>query len=78
MQYTLHDDGRWRRFPKRNIDTGAGLERMAAILQDVPSVYETDAFRPLVELGEQLSGRRYGADPVATRRCGCWPTTAAR
>ena len=40
---------------------------MASILQDVPSVYETDQFRPLVELGERLSGRRYGSDPVATK-----------
>ena len=34
-----------------NIDTGLGLDRMAAILQDVPSVFENDQFRPLVELG---------------------------
>ena len=40
---------------------------MAAILQDVPSVFENDQFRPLVELGEELSGRRYGADPATTR-----------
>ena len=79
MQYKLHEDGSLEPLPKRNIDTGLGLERMAAILQDVPSVYETDQFRPLVELGEELSGRRYGSDPVATtRRCACSPTTAAR
>jgi alanyl-tRNA synthetase len=46
--------------PAKNIDTGLGLDRMAVILQDVPSVFETDKFRPLVELGEELSGRRYG------------------
>ena len=67
MQYTLHEDGSVEPLPKRNIDTGLGLERMASILQDVPSVYETDHFRPLVELGERLSGRRYGSDPVATK-----------
>ena len=67
MQYTLYEDGRLEPLPTRNIDTGLGLERMASILQDVPSVYETDNFRPLVELGEQLSGRRYGSDPVATK-----------
>ncbi len=46
--------------PNQNIDTGLGLNRMAAILQDAPSVFETDQFKPLLELGEELSGRRYG------------------
>jgi alanyl-tRNA synthetase len=48
--------------PANNIDTGLGLNRMAAILQDRQSVFETDQFQPLIELGEELSGRRYGAD----------------
>jgi len=48
--------------PANNIDTGLGLNRMAAILQDRRSVFETDQFQPLIELGEELSGRRYGAD----------------
>jgi alanyl-tRNA synthetase len=46
--------------PANNIDTGLGLNRMAAILQGKPSVFETDQFLPLIELGEELSGRRYG------------------
>jgi alanyl-tRNA synthetase len=48
--------------PANNIDTGLGLNRMAAILQDKESVFETDQFLPLIELGEELSGRRYGND----------------
>jgi alanyl-tRNA synthetase len=48
--------------PARNIDTGLGLNRMAAILQGKQSVFETDQFQPLIELGEELSGRRYGED----------------
>jgi alanyl-tRNA synthetase len=48
--------------PAKNIDTGLGLNRMAAILQGKQSVFETDQFQPLIELGEQLSGRRYGED----------------
>jgi alanyl-tRNA synthetase len=48
--------------PAKNIDTGLGLNRMAAILQDKQSVFETDQFQPLIELGEELSGRRYGED----------------
>ncbi len=46
--------------PANNIDTGLGLNRMAAILQGKQSVFETDQFQPLIELGEQLSGCRYG------------------
>ncbi|MBV9212015.1 MAG: alanine--tRNA ligase, partial [Actinobacteria bacterium] len=67
MQYELHPDTSLTPLPKQNIDTGLGLDRMAAILQDVPSAFETDHFRPLVELGEELSGRRYGEDPATTR-----------
>ena len=53
--------------PANNIDTGLGLNRMAAILQDKPSVFETDQFRPLIELGEELSGARYGEDFATDR-----------
>jgi alanyl-tRNA synthetase len=67
MQYELHDGASLTPLPSQNIDTGLGLDRMAAILQDVPSVYETTHFRPLVALGEELSGRRYGDDFATTR-----------
>jgi alanyl-tRNA synthetase len=46
--------------PANNIDTGLGMNRMAAILQGKETIFETDQFAPLIELGEQLSGRRYG------------------
>jgi alanyl-tRNA synthetase len=49
-----------RPLPANNIDTGLGLNRMAAILQEKPSVFETDQFMPLIELGEDLSGTSYG------------------
>jgi alanyl-tRNA synthetase len=48
--------------PAKNIDTGLGLNRMACILQGKATVFETDQFAPLIELGEELSGRRYGED----------------
>jgi alanyl-tRNA synthetase len=67
MSYDLAEDGSLTELPKRNIDTGMGLDRMAAILQDVPSVFETDHVRPLVDLAEELSGRRYDEGGVVTR-----------
>jgi alanyl-tRNA synthetase len=67
MTYDLAEDGTLTELPMRNIDTGMGLDRMAAILQDVPSVFETDHVRPLVELAEELSGRRYNEGGAVTR-----------
>jgi alanyl-tRNA synthetase len=67
MQHELHEDGSLTDLPKRGIDTGLGLDRLAALVEGVPSVYETSHFRPLVALGEELSGRRYGDDPATTR-----------
>jgi alanyl-tRNA synthetase len=67
MSYDLAEDGSLSELPMRNIDTGMGLDRMAAILQDVPSVFETDLVRPLVELAEELSGHRYEEGGAITR-----------
>ena len=69
MQYDLKPDGALPPLPSQNIDTGLGLDRMAAILQDVPSVYETEHFLPYIRFGEELSGRSYGHDDdlAATR-----------
>jgi alanyl-tRNA synthetase len=67
MSYDLAADGSLTELPMRNIDTGMGLDRMAAVLQDVPSVFETDHVRPLVDLAEELSGRRYDEGGAVTR-----------
>ena len=67
MAMELHEDGTLTDLPKRNIDTGLGLERMALIQQGVQSVFETDGFRPLVELAEELSGHGYADDARTTR-----------
>jgi alanyl-tRNA synthetase len=48
--------------PAKNIDTGMGLERVAYVLQGVDNMYEIDVMRPVIEVAEELSGRRYGAD----------------
>lgn len=49
---------------KKNIDTGLGLERMAAIMQGVSSNFDTDILHGLIEVGERLSGRHYGDDEL--------------
>ena len=67
MTYDLTEDGVVTELPMRNIDTGMGLDRMAAILQDVPSVFETDLIRPLIDLAEELSGRAYSEGGAVTR-----------
>ncbi len=67
MSYDLAEDGSLTELPTKNIDTGMGLDRMAAILQDVPSVFETDHVRPLIDLAEELSGRRYDEGGAVTR-----------
>ncbi|PRX46115.1 alanyl-tRNA synthetase [Prauserella shujinwangii] len=48
--------------PKKNIDTGMGVERVAYLLQGVANVYETDLVRPVISRAEEFSGRRYGTD----------------
>ncbi|HEX5610624.1 MAG TPA: alanine--tRNA ligase [Solirubrobacterales bacterium] len=67
MSYDLAEDGTLTELPMRNIDTGMGLDRMAAILQDVPSVFETDHVRPLIDLAEELSGHGYEEGAAVTR-----------
>jgi alanyl-tRNA synthetase len=62
MQFDQNPENKLTPLPANNIDTGLGLNRMAAILQDKQSVFETDQFAPLIALGEELSGRRYGDD----------------
>lgn len=62
-QYDGQEDGTLVPLPKKNIDTGMGLERMAAIMQGVQTNYETDVLRSLVAVGERLTGAVYGAAP---------------
>ncbi len=67
MSYDLHEDGSLTELPTRNIDTGMGLDRMAAILQNVESVYDVDHVRPLIDLAEELSGHSYEESAAVTR-----------
>lgn len=63
-QYDRQEDGTLVELPKKNIDTGMGLERIASILQDVDTNYETDVLASLLAVGERLSNRTYKEDPV--------------
>jgi alanyl-tRNA synthetase len=66
MQYERDAEGTMHPLPRPSIDTGAGLERLAAVLQGVESNYETDLFTPLIGAVEKLSERRYTPnDPLA-------------
>ncbi len=55
MQYRMGADGSLTPLPAQNIDTGLGLNRMALIKQGVDTIFETDQFAPLIELGKQLA-----------------------
>ncbi len=61
MQYDRQQDGTLVPLPKKNIDTGMGLERIAAILQGVNSNYETDILRRVIDEASRLCGVAYGA-----------------
>lgn len=59
MQYERDAEGVLKPLPTKNIDTGMGLNRMAMLLQDKRTIFETDQFAPLIALGEQLAGKKY-------------------
>jgi alanyl-tRNA synthetase len=67
MAYEQHADGTLTPLPKENIDTGLGLERGAAILQNVMSVYDTDGYRRIMEWIAAQSGVGYGDSAAATK-----------
>ncbi len=59
MQYDRSADGTLTPLPKPSVDTGAGLERIAAIMQGITSNYETDLIRPIIDFTSQLAGKEY-------------------
>ena len=59
-QYDRQKDGSYLPLAKKNIDTGAGLERLAAVLQKKKNNFETDLFFPINEEASKLSGVSYG------------------
>jgi alanyl-tRNA synthetase len=67
MEFELHADGSLTPLPKQNVDTGMGIERTAAVLQDVMTVYETDGYQAIMRWIAGESGVAYGDSPEATK-----------
>jgi alanyl-tRNA synthetase len=59
MQYDQAADGTRTPLPRPSIDTGAGLERMLMLVQDVPTIWDTDVLRPLIDRASSLTGIGY-------------------
>ncbi|MBY6085227.1 alanine--tRNA ligase [Priestia flexa] len=58
-QFNHNPDHTYTPLPKKNIDTGMGLERMVSVIQDVPTNFDTDLFMPIIEATENISGAKY-------------------
>ncbi len=61
-QFNHNPDGTYTPLPRKNIDTGMGLERIASVVQNVPTNFDTDLFMPIIQATEQISGRKYGVN----------------
>ncbi|WP_240376491.1 alanine--tRNA ligase [Bacillus piscicola] len=59
-QYNHNADGTYTPLPKKNIDTGMGLERIVSVIQDAKTNYDTDLFLPIIEKTADIAGVRYG------------------
>lgn len=64
-QFNHNPDGSYTPLPKKNIDTGMGLERMVSVIQNVPTNFETDLFMPIIKSVEKLTSVQY-SDRVET------------
>lgn len=68
MQFERHDDGSQTNLPKPSIDTGMGLERIAAVLQGVHDNYDTDTFKALIAASQELTGTKAEGEQMASHR----------
>ena len=62
-EWNRMEDGHLEPLPKKNIDTGAGLERITAVVQGKANNFETDLIFPIIEEMGRISGAKYGEDP---------------
>jgi len=62
MQFNRDAEGVLSELPRKNIDTGAGFERILPVLQGHDSVFDTDLFRPIIDAAASVLGTPYGAD----------------
>jgi alanyl-tRNA synthetase len=62
MQYNRSADGTMTELPKKNIDTGAGLERILPVLAGTDSIFDTDVLAPLIATAEEVTGAPYGSE----------------
>jgi len=63
MQFNRDAKGALTELPRKNIDTGAGLERILPIIQGLDSIFDTDLFLPIIDAAASVLGTSYGADP---------------
>ncbi len=61
-QFNHNPDGTYTPLPKKNIDTGMGLERVVSVIQNAPTNFDTDLFLPIIRETENISGEKYGSD----------------
>ncbi|MBI2629705.1 alanine--tRNA ligase [Candidatus Pacearchaeota archaeon] len=67
MQYNKNEAGNYLELKQKNVDTGMGVERVLAVLNNKKSVYETSCFLPIIKKIEEISGKEYGKDEEKTR-----------
>ncbi|EKN64910.1 alanine--tRNA ligase [Schinkia azotoformans] len=58
-EFNHNPDHTYTPLPKKNIDTGMGLERVASVMQEVPTNFDTDLFMPIIQATEEISGQKY-------------------
>jgi alanyl-tRNA synthetase len=65
IQYNRKENRELEELPSKHVDTGMGLERITAVLQNVLSNYDIDYMRALTATTERIAGKKYGTDPAA-------------